>query len=238
MLSKRLWWLLSGVNALALLFIIQINVGLVPTFPAPPGYLVPAGVDKFNSLVSDLSQGVIISTLFFILLVYLPTKKRSEEFFADTRFHVGAALSFIDLLLKQISFRETGNINRADDSVLMNSKRTSNSNIISLSIISINSDFWGKRCGERDFFNEVREIIKSHCEYVLKHPDANNDLSGMHMLVHKLTVSGVLNTPYDSELKGIPEDEALEYAWRLHIRDLIDIEKELIKYNNTFMRLT
>lgn len=78
MLNKPLWWGLTTINLLALIFILQINVGLLPLFTAP-NFISAERIDKVNALVSDLSQGVIVSTLFFMLLVYLPARHRARQ---------------------------------------------------------------------------------------------------------------------------------------------------------------
>jgi hypothetical protein len=78
MLSRTIWFVFGSINVLALFFILQINVGITPLFDAPVG-MTPERIDKINALASDLSQGVLISSLFFILLVYVPARRKARQ---------------------------------------------------------------------------------------------------------------------------------------------------------------
>lgn len=78
MLSWTLWYALGVMNVFALFFILQINVGIIPLLDAPVT-MTPERIDKINALVSDLSQGVLISTLFFVLLVYVPARRKARQ---------------------------------------------------------------------------------------------------------------------------------------------------------------
>lgn len=72
---KRLHILLAALNFVSIFFILQIIFNWFPTFSCN----YPADkIEQINSLVIDLSIGVITSTLFYILLVYLPDKKKSR----------------------------------------------------------------------------------------------------------------------------------------------------------------
>lgn len=68
-LSFILWFL----NILSVFFILQIVFDVFPMFESK--YSINK-VDRINSLVVDVSIGVITSTLFYILLVYIPEKRK------------------------------------------------------------------------------------------------------------------------------------------------------------------
>ncbi|WP_337793934.1 hypothetical protein [Phocaeicola plebeius] len=70
-LSFILWFL----NILSIFFILQIVFDVFPMFESK--YSIKK-VDRINSLVVDVSIGVITSTLFYILLVYIPEKRKSK----------------------------------------------------------------------------------------------------------------------------------------------------------------
>lgn len=72
---KRLHILLAVLNIVSIFFILQIVFNWFPTFSC--NYSADK-IEQINSLVIDLSIGVITSTLFYILLVYLPDKKKSR----------------------------------------------------------------------------------------------------------------------------------------------------------------
>lgn len=72
---KRLHIFLVALNIVSTFFILQIIFNWFPAFSCNYS---PDKIEQINSLVIDLSIGVITSTLFYILLVYLPDKKKSR----------------------------------------------------------------------------------------------------------------------------------------------------------------
>lgn len=77
MFIKKNWlgiilWLL---NILSIFFILQIVFDAFPLFESKHPLI---RVDKINSLVVDCSIGIITSTLFYILLVYIPEKRKAN----------------------------------------------------------------------------------------------------------------------------------------------------------------
>ena len=81
--AKKKWQQLNKIhiilfvlNILALLFILQIVFGLIPLIKCG---LSPERVSLINSLTVDLSVGVITSTFFYYLLVYLPEQIRIRQ---------------------------------------------------------------------------------------------------------------------------------------------------------------
>lgn len=68
--------ILFVLNIVALLFILQIVFGLIPLIKCG---LSPERVSLINSLTVDLSVGVITSTFFYYLLVYLPEQIRIRQ---------------------------------------------------------------------------------------------------------------------------------------------------------------
>lgn len=68
--------ILFVLNMVALMFILQIVFGLIPLVKCG---LSPERVSLINSMTVDLSIGVITSTLFYYLLVYLPAQIRNRR---------------------------------------------------------------------------------------------------------------------------------------------------------------
>lgn len=66
-----LWFL----NIISIFFILQIVFDVFPLFESKYSIMK---IDKINSLVVDSSIGIITSTLFYILLVYIPEKRKSK----------------------------------------------------------------------------------------------------------------------------------------------------------------
>ncbi len=67
---------LAALNAVAILLLLQINVGAIPLFPST---LSKDRAEKINALTSDLSQGILVSTFFYLLLVRLPEKQKARR---------------------------------------------------------------------------------------------------------------------------------------------------------------
>lgn len=72
---KKLHIILAILNIISIFLLIQVVFNWIPCIE----YDYPLDkIDKINSLIVDLSIGVITSTLFYILLVYLPDKKKAK----------------------------------------------------------------------------------------------------------------------------------------------------------------
>ncbi len=67
---------LAALNAVSILFILQISIGIVPLFQSS---LSRDRAEKINMLVADLSQGVLVSTFFYFLLVKLPENTKAKK---------------------------------------------------------------------------------------------------------------------------------------------------------------
>lgn len=77
MFLKKNWLgiILWFLNILSIFFILQIVFDAFPLFESKHPLI---RVDKINSLVVDCSIGIITSTLFYILLVYIPEKRKAN----------------------------------------------------------------------------------------------------------------------------------------------------------------
>lgn len=64
------------LNIISFFFILQIVFGLIPLIDSD---LSPQRITLINGLIVDLSIGIIISTLFYYLLVYVPEKIRRKQ---------------------------------------------------------------------------------------------------------------------------------------------------------------
>ncbi|MCA1931262.1 hypothetical protein [Rheinheimera sp.] len=240
MLSKRLWWLLFGVNALALIFIAQINLGVIPTFPASWNFSMSAGVDKFNALVSDLSQGVIISSLFFVLLVYVPIKQKSEKFFEAAKMPAGAILSSLEDILEQITFREGGGgeTTEIDLKACANSSPPSNKNQIfgvsgkKLKLLDVNS---GECTLEKDFIDAHLSLIKYYCQLILEHPFISSDLTGLGMSIFEVSQFAAVRNGTPTETTTDLGIKLNRIAWTAQVRDLISAFNKLKSYKITYL---
>jgi hypothetical protein len=75
-MEKQINLALAALNAVSILFLLQINIGIVPLFQSS---LSRDRAEKINMLVADLSQGVLVSTFFYILLVKLPENTKAKK---------------------------------------------------------------------------------------------------------------------------------------------------------------
>jgi hypothetical protein len=72
---KTLHIILAALNVISIILLIQIVFGWIPSIES--NYSIDQ-MDKINNLIVDLSIGVITSTLFYIMLVYLPDEKKAK----------------------------------------------------------------------------------------------------------------------------------------------------------------
>ncbi|MFM2432067.1 MAG: hypothetical protein RLZZ511_3280 [Cyanobacteriota bacterium] len=75
-MTRSIAFALGLLNAISIFFLLQINVGL---FPLLPSSLPEDRISKINGLVSDLCQGIVVSTFFYFLLVYLPEQEKARR---------------------------------------------------------------------------------------------------------------------------------------------------------------
>ncbi|MCO5287695.1 MAG: hypothetical protein M9898_14905 [Chitinophagaceae bacterium] len=68
-------YILIILNIISMVLIAQIDLRILPLVP---NHINNNRVQRINDLFSNLSQGVIISTFFFWVLVYIPNKRRSR----------------------------------------------------------------------------------------------------------------------------------------------------------------
>lgn len=73
--KKTIHYILIGLNLIAILFILQIELNFVPLIPSGLSFNL---VKKINSLVSAFSQGLMLSTMFYILVVFIPDRLRRK----------------------------------------------------------------------------------------------------------------------------------------------------------------
>lgn len=72
---KNLHIILAILNIVSIILLVQIVFGWIPSFECD--YPVDK-IDKINSLIVDLSIGVITSTFFYYILVYKPEKRKEK----------------------------------------------------------------------------------------------------------------------------------------------------------------
>lgn len=72
---KTIHYVLVGLNLIAVLLILQIELNFIRLIPSELG-ADPA--KKINSLVSSFSQGLILSSLFYVLVVFIPEYLRKK----------------------------------------------------------------------------------------------------------------------------------------------------------------
>jgi hypothetical protein len=75
-MEKQINLALAALNAISILFLLQINIGIIPLVQSS---LPRDRADKINMLVADLSQGVLVSTFFYLLLVKLPEGTKAKK---------------------------------------------------------------------------------------------------------------------------------------------------------------
>lgn len=73
--KKTINYALAALNFVAILFILQIEFNALPLIPSNFEANTAA---KINGLVSTISQGVIISTIFYVIVVFLPEYSKAR----------------------------------------------------------------------------------------------------------------------------------------------------------------
>lgn len=72
---KKLYIILGILNIISTILLIQIIFGWIPSFEC--NYSTDK-IDRINSLAVDISIGVITSTFFYYILVYIPEKRKEK----------------------------------------------------------------------------------------------------------------------------------------------------------------
>ena len=73
MTKHRLHYFLISLIAVSLLFVLQIDLGIIPLLPIN---LDREKCDRINRLISNLSEGFILSYVFYLMIVYFPEKSK------------------------------------------------------------------------------------------------------------------------------------------------------------------
>lgn len=73
--KRRLSIILWLLNIISVFFIVQI---VFEVFPLVDSNYSLDKIDRINSLIIDCSIGILASTLFYILLVYIPERKKQS----------------------------------------------------------------------------------------------------------------------------------------------------------------
>jgi hypothetical protein len=92
-MTRSIAFALGLLNAISLFFLLQINVGLFPLFPSS---FPEDRISKINGLVSDLCQGVVVSTFFYFLLVYLPEQEKARRVKALIQPRLGSIVEMME----------------------------------------------------------------------------------------------------------------------------------------------
>ena len=96
---KRKWynihfWLII-LNAIAVIFILQIVFDVIPLWECD---MSPEKIERINSFVVDLSLGIITSTFFYYLLVYIGERKRGKDIRKLILRNLNSMASFMQVL--------------------------------------------------------------------------------------------------------------------------------------------
>jgi hypothetical protein len=73
--KRTVWLILLTLNLISIVCILQIDLGLIPLIKIE---FSESRAERINSLISNLSQGVVMSTFFYLILVYLQERTRAS----------------------------------------------------------------------------------------------------------------------------------------------------------------
>lgn len=85
--------LLLALNVASVIIIFQVDLGLLPLLSSK---LDAERVQRVNNLFSNLSQGVLVSTLFYFLLVVAPERKKAKRISALVSLKVNTIISALE----------------------------------------------------------------------------------------------------------------------------------------------
>lgn len=87
-------WLII-LNVIAVVFILQIVFDVIPLWKCD---MSPEKIERINSFVVDLSLGIITSTFFYYLLVYIGERKRGKDIRKLILWNLNSIASFMQVL--------------------------------------------------------------------------------------------------------------------------------------------
>lgn len=71
-------FILVVLNLVSFILILQINLRLIPLIPLIEVNISQEYADSVNTLISNIAQGILISSFFYYLLSYLPETRKSK----------------------------------------------------------------------------------------------------------------------------------------------------------------
>jgi hypothetical protein len=228
--TKQVTIALAALNAVAIIFLLQINVGSIPLFPSK---LSHERADKINALTSDLSQGILVSTFFYLLLVRIPERAKAMRIKALILPKILSMANDIEISLMYL-------INRSGQKVvdLTLLERSSFDQLTGLTGLPMNFKYeiqyptgvWVPfGIGEHsdiEYLEWVRQRIARTTDEILSLPHVSDEDEGLVDLLPRLRdcslhrcLNGYIQLPPDRWKVSVPEfsDYLFEY-WSLYIR--------------------
>jgi hypothetical protein len=174
MYKKKIHLLILAINFICLIVILQVDIGIISLYNSG---LQLTRIENINSLVSNLSQGIIISTFFYFLLVYLPERFKQKSLRKIIQKRLTTIVDELQKSILYLTNKHSLNIN------ISRLKKSDFSSITELSNIPMNFEysvlnnqgqfisFSTGDCKELDHFSREKELIKKKVNEILNHPN-------------------------------------------------------------------
>ena len=104
-----------GLNIISIMIILQIDFGLIPLFESK---LSVERIQRVNNLFSNCGQGILISTFFYLLVVYFPERLRAHTVRKLIQPRLDSIVNMMQLSIAYIIFKYKINTSSADFSRL------------------------------------------------------------------------------------------------------------------------
>lgn len=190
--------LLTFINITSVFFLFQINIGVLPLIESQ---LDAEQTQKINGLVSDLSQGILISTFFYYLLVHLPAKAKAMRVKALIAPRLKTITNKMEILVLYLMEQE--GLQNLD---LLNLPKNAFDSIPGLTGSVMNfkyqvqhepevwTPFWTGLHTDIDYFENTRKVIIRQIDEILKLPHIADEDEDIVDLLPKIRDSQLFNT--------------------------------------------
>ena len=181
---------LSLLVSLSLLIILQVDIG---AFPLIEARISADRAQKINVLASDLSQGVIISTLFYCMLVLLPAQAKSKKIKSLIQPRLNIIVQRLEISILYLAnkagkqCKKVASLQKKD---LSSISKLTTSKMTFCYQISYNSDSWVSfSTGQIDeivHFEKERELVVRIIDEILELPHILDENDGLVDILPRL----------------------------------------------------
>lgn len=175
-MKKTIYCILTVLNIISILFILQIELNLIPLISSPFNIDTTT---KINSLISSISQGLVISTIFYLVVIFIPEYFKSRTIRKLIKPRLITITNMIQMSVEYLSYKyelPPQNISLNNHNIADFKKITKLQNqIMNFHYKVMTKETWVNQAtggsNELDHFMHEKDVVKSKIDEMLALPN-------------------------------------------------------------------